>query len=96
MPHIYESAQSPTRKTFLGLAVLLPAAAAMCSAARADNGKVSPQSMQYQTTPNGDKQCSGCKFFVPGQDASANGSCQIVDGAISPHGYCKAYSAKSS
>jgi High potential iron-sulfur protein len=52
--------------------------------------------MHYQTSPNGSKQCSGCKFFVPGADSSKNGSCQIVDGSISPHGYCMAYTAKSS
>jgi len=50
--------------------------------------------MHYQDTPNGNSSCAGCKYFVAGQGASASGSCQIVDGAISPTGYCMAFTAK--
>ena len=76
--------------------VVLPALAALLGApAAADASKASQESMHYQTTPNGDMHCSLCKFFTPGKDASSNGSCQIVDGSISPNGYCMAYSAKS-
>ena len=82
------------RKTFLGGALLLPAlVAATGTHARADS-KVSQDSMHYQTTPNGSSQCSGCKFFIPGKDATSDGTCQIVDGTISPHGYCMAFNAK--
>ena len=90
-----ESAKQITRQTFLGGIVVLPALAAIASTpARADSSKSSKDAMHYQTTPNDGKQCSGCKFFMPGQDASADGTCQIVDGSVSPHGYCIAYSAK--
>jgi hypothetical protein len=86
----------PNRRTFLGTALVLPAFAAISQvAARADSSKASQESMHYQTTPNGSMQCSGCKFFNPGKDASSDGTCQVVDGTISPHGYCIAYSAKS-
>jgi High potential iron-sulfur protein len=68
----------------------------LAGAALADSAKASQASMHYQTTPNGNSQCSGCKFFIPGQSADADGSCQIVDGVISPHGYCMAYNSQSS
>ncbi|HVN69039.1 MAG TPA: high-potential iron-sulfur protein [Candidatus Binatia bacterium] len=85
----------PTRGRFLRSAILLPALASLAGAAAlADSSKASPASMRYQTSPNGSMQCSGCKFFIPGQDAKSSGSCQIVDGSISPSGYCIAYVAK--
>ena len=51
--------------------------------------------MQYVDHPNGSMECSNCIQFIPGPSAKADGKCKIVDGAISPHGYCNAYSAKS-
>jgi hypothetical protein len=84
-----------TRRSFIGSAVLMPALARLLtSTAAADGSKASQTSMHYQTTPNGDAQCSKCQFFIPGQDAQSNGTCRIVDGAISPHGYCMAFAAK--
>ena len=86
----------PTRKAFLGSVIVLPALAGLVAApAFADGSKSSQASMHYQTTPNNGKQCSGCNFFIPGSSATANGSCKIVDGSISPNGYCMAYTAKS-
>jgi hypothetical protein len=51
--------------------------------------KAAKGSMQYQDKPNGDKQCSNCAQFIP------NNSCQIVEGTISPQGYCIAWQKKS-
>ncbi len=51
--------------------------------------------MQYQDTPKDGKDCSKCIQFIPGASAKADGKCKIVDGAISPHGYCNAFSAKA-
>lgn len=86
-----------SRRAFLGSVILLPVTAALVKGpAAADSSKASQASMHYQTTPNGSMQCSGCKFFNAAKDPSANGTCNIVDGSISPHGYCMAYSAKSS
>jgi hypothetical protein len=77
--------------------VMLPALAGLLTgAASADASKASPAQMHYQTTPNGDMKCSLCKFFIPGKDAQSSGTCQVVDGSISPNGYCIAYTAKSS
>jgi hypothetical protein len=86
-----------TRRTFLEGAIVLPTlAAALSGVATADASKAPQAQMHYQSTPNGNMHCSLCKFYIPGKDASSNGSCQIVDGSISPNGYCMAYTAKSS
>jgi hypothetical protein len=90
-----DPAFSLKRRAFLEGAIVLPAFAALMTAVAAADQKASQASMHYQTSPNGSMQCSGCKFFIPGSDAKSNGSCQIVDGSISPNGYCIAYTAKS-
>lgn len=83
------------RRAFLGSAIALPAYAALAAAAvRADASKASQASVHYQSTPNGGKQCSGCKFFIAGS-GSSGGTCQLVEGSISPNGYCDSFSAKS-
>lgn len=82
-----------SRRSFLGGIVVLPALASSIAAARADSSKASQASMHYQDTPNGTSHCATCKFFIPGSDAKSNGTCQIVDGSISPNGYCMAYTA---
>ena len=91
-----EACSGLTRRRFLESAVVLPLlTGALTAAAGADGSKASKDSMHYQSSPNGGMQCSGCKFFMPGQDAKSDGTCKIVDGAISPNGYCMAYVAKS-
>jgi len=45
--------------------------------------KMSQPSVAYQDTPKGDQQCSNCSLF---QEPDA---CTIVDGSISPAGWCK-------
>lgn len=84
------------RAAFLEKAALLPVLAVVLDrAAQAQGAKSSKDAMHYQTTPNNGMQCSGCKFFTPGSDPKADGTCAIVDGNISPNGYCIAFSAKS-
>jgi hypothetical protein len=91
-----DSRRYPTRKTFLGTAIVLPALGGVfTAAAAADTSKSSQASMHYQTTPNDGKQCSGCNSFIPGSSTSATGTCKIVDGSISPTGWCIAYNPKS-
>jgi anaerobic selenocysteine-containing dehydrogenase len=50
--------------------------------------KVSKAMVQYQTTAKGGHQCSGCSNFV------APGSCKVVAGPISPHGWCSIWTPK--
>jgi hypothetical protein len=88
--------QPLTRRTFLGSALVLPAFASLLTTeALADSQKSSQAAMHYQSSPSGSMQCSGCNFFIPGSDANSDGTCKIVDGTISPHGYCIGFNAKS-
>ena len=40
------------------------------------------------------KDCDDCIQFVPGPTSEAAGSCKVVAGSISPHGYCLAFTPK--
>ncbi len=85
-----------SRRTLLkGAAVAAGAAIASAFTGKAHAAKASKAAMKYQDKPNGDEQCSNCKFFIPGETPKANGTCQIVEGSISPQGWCTAYVKKS-
>jgi hypothetical protein len=47
------------------------------------------QTAQYQDSPNGDQKCEGCRFFIE------RGSCQLVEGEISPNGWCMLFQPKA-
>ena len=57
--------------------------------------KANKQAMQYQDHPKNGQQCDSCMQFIPGANAKANGTCKVVDGPISPNGWCIAYVKKS-
>jgi hypothetical protein len=89
--------QRVTRTDFMRGIVVLPALAALLVAGAAvAQAKGSQAQFKYQTKPNGSKKCSNCTLFIPGKTATANGTCKVVDGTISPNGYCIAYAAKTS
>jgi hypothetical protein len=52
--------------------------------------KIAKAAVAYQDTPNGDKECDNCNFFV------APNACKTVDGEINPKGWCKIYNKKPS
>jgi hypothetical protein len=86
-----------TRRTFVANAVVLPALAGLLLAETTSaEAKGSKAQFKYQSTPNSGHKCAQCTFYIPGSSASANGTCKIVDGSISPNGWCTAFSAKSS
>jgi hypothetical protein len=70
------------------------AAPESASATSADSAapvaKVSKASVQYQTEPKGDQQCSGCLNFI----AESN-TCKLVEGEISPSGWCTLWAKKT-
>ena len=90
-----ESSHSMTRGRFVAGAVVLPALAGLLLAetTRADAGGSKAQ-FKYQNSPKNGQQCSQCRFFKPGSSATADGTCSVVDGSISPKGWCTAYSKK--
>ena len=51
--------------------------------------KMSQKSVDYQDTPKNDQECSNCSLF---QEPN---SCTIVDGEISPKGWCKFWVKKT-
>lgn len=53
-------------------------------------GKATQASMQYQTHPKGEQKCSGCVHFI----AESN-TCKLVDGQISPEGWCLLWTKKA-
>ncbi|MDA8095245.1 MAG: high-potential iron-sulfur protein [Betaproteobacteria bacterium] len=85
-----------SRRTFLkGGAMLAAIGVVMASGtSRRAYAGVPQAAMQYQDHPKNGQHCSNCIQFVPGPSAKANGTCKIVDGSISPNGYCAAFSAK--
>lgn len=80
-----------SRRSALKSAVVLAGAA--CSglllSEQAYAQKASKAAMKYQDHPDGDKKCSGCMQFEPPN------SCKVVDGTISPNGYCIAWVKKA-
>jgi len=67
------------RRVLIGAAGAVPALALMSTAAEA---KMAQTAVKYQTDPKDGHQCDGCNFFV------APNSCKMVDGDISPTGWC--------
>ncbi len=82
------------REALSGLVVLPALAGALVSTTTIAEAKGSKSQFKYQDHPNGSHKCAGCRFFHAGKSASANGTCDIVSGAISPNGWCVAYAAK--
>jgi High potential iron-sulfur protein len=52
--------------------------------------KMSQQSVGYQDSPKADQQCSNCSLFQ-----AATNTCTIVDGNVSPTGWCKYWAKKA-
>lgn len=47
-------------------------------------GKASQASVQYQVQPQGEQKCGNCMHF----NADSN-TCKVVEGQISPEGWCR-------
>jgi hypothetical protein len=50
--------------------------------------KVEKANAKYQDNPNGQQRCEICLQFEP------PGSCKLVAGKISPHGWCQFFAAR--
>jgi hypothetical protein len=83
-----------SRRTVLKAVTVAFAGAAFASRAGAQ-AKATKQAMQYQDQPKNGQQCSTCMQFVAGSKPDANGTCKVVDGPISPKGWCVAYVKKA-
>jgi hypothetical protein len=56
--------------------------------------KASKQATQYREQPKNGQKCSDCLQFIPGQQG-ADATCKVVEGPISPNGWCTAFVKKS-
>ena len=75
----------------LGSGVLMPFLAKAAGVA-----KLAKAAVQYHDRPRDGKDCDDCIQFLPGPTPKAAGSCKVVAGSISPHGYCLAFTPKPS
>ena len=82
----------PSRRAILQTFAMTAGGAAMLGTAMrgaAAEGKMAPATAGYQDKPEGARQCDNCAQFV------APGSCKVVEGAISPSGWCRIYVKKA-
>jgi hypothetical protein len=75
----------------VALAVAMTAGAAEAAAS------MTPAAAKYQTTPKNGQHCIGCQLYIPAKTnpTTAKGTCQVVEGAISPNGWCQLYAPKA-
>ena len=81
-----------SRRIMLKNAAIVAGLAAAPWAARPARAqaKATKQAMQYQEQPKNSQKCDDCIQFIPGQKQGATGSCKVVEGPISPNGWCAA------
>ena len=79
-----------SRRSLLRRAAVAASGAAILGTAvsRQAEAKAQQKLVGYQDTPHGAQQCDNCSQFV------APDSCKVVDGKISPTGWCKVYAKK--
>jgi hypothetical protein len=75
-------ARHPSRRLVL---LAAPAALALQFGPARGAEKMSKQAAQYQDAPQGIAMCATCSLFVEPH------SCKVVEGDVSPNGWCKAY-----
>lgn len=66
------------------------------SPARAQAGKLAKDAVKY--VDKGDasgKDCDDCMHYLAPANANAPASCKIVEGPISPHGHCIAFTPQA-
>ena len=77
------------------VALVAGLAAAPWAGSALAQGKATKEAMHYQDRPKDGQQCATCIQFIPGAKPGASGECQIVEGPISPNGWCIEYIKKS-
>jgi len=73
------------RREFIGLLGGITAWPASTVAQQTEAGKLTKAQVQYQDSPKGIAMCATCTLFV------APRACKLVEGDISPSGWCNAY-----
>jgi len=73
--------------TLFALVTMAMGPQARAKAAKAD--------FQYRERPHNGATCSQCKLFSPDAANPSSGTCAILEGPVSPNGWCIAFSAKA-
>jgi hypothetical protein len=79
----------PKRRTVLRGALAAGCVLCLPQASHAQSGKVSKAQAKYQDKPKGDQNCAKCLHFV-----AADSTCKVVEGKVSPQGWCQLWAAK--
>jgi hypothetical protein len=88
------SRRDALKKLGLGASIGV-AVATMAGSAFSQSAKLPKDSVKYTDAGNvPGKDCDDCSQYVVGKTAAAPPTCKIVEGAISPHGHCIAFSPK--
>lgn len=82
------SRRSLLRNIGIGGTALAATTLASVRGSQAD-GKIPKNQARYQTGSNGDRQCAVCTHFT------APSSCDIVEGDVSPQGWCQFFGRKA-
>ena len=53
-------------------------------------GKMAQAAVQYQNHPSGEQSCSSCMHFIP-----ETSTCKLVEGQVSPQGWCMIWAKKT-
>ena len=85
------STYSPVRRNVLRSIVIAGCALWLQRGIAAENptGKMEKSQAKYQGQPKGDQKCDGCMHFM-----SESNSCKVVEGNISPGGWCMLWAKK--
>ncbi len=91
MSNIMNGCEGISRRVVLtGTALALGIAATGTAASQAAaQAKVSQAEAKYQDHPKGPQRCDGCVQFQP------SNACKVVEGQISPNGWCEIFAAKT-
>jgi hypothetical protein len=91
--HSMSDSSAMSRRDLLKRVAVLAGGAVVGAGMRVRNAaaqqKATKEAMKYQDKPKGDQQCSNCAQFVPPD------GCKVVQGSISPQGYCIAWVKKA-
>ena len=93
------------RQCVTGLLSLAGLAGVATRGTAAEAGKVTQEAAKYQDRPNNMQMCGMCKFYIPpggragsgmmggqmGPGMMQPGTCELVEGNISPMGWCILY-----
>ena len=86
------NAKPVSRRDFLNIAAIgggTLIAAGMSRPARAAPKKFTQQQAKYQSVPKNGQRCQNCSLW------QSPNACQVVEGTVSPAGWCMLYQSKS-